>query len=91
MAVLIGGISGVSKINTITSNQYYKGLNNRYDNRFKKLRKLGFKLHREFMVWYIKDPITNIDIKMGRGISNEFVYHADKRSFEDKIKRMINK
>ena len=30
-----------SKINSLTPNQYYKGLNNRYDNRLKKLKILA--------------------------------------------------
>lgn len=83
--VFIGGIGAVGKINKLTSNQYYKGLSNRYDKRFKKLRKLGFKLNREYMLWHI-NPITNAGIKNGFYMSNEFVYHADKRSFEDRIR-----
>jgi len=77
-----------NKINTLTSNQYYKGLNNRYDNRIKALIKSGFLLNREFMVWY-KNPFRQIDLKNHRLLSNEFVFHADKRSYDEKVKRMI--
>ena len=75
----------IKKILTLSSNQYYKGLNNRYDNRVKKLKKLGFSLNREYMQWY-KKYFTIPDFKNGRVMSNEFVYHSDNRSFLDRIK-----
>jgi len=39
-------MSTTKKIQSLTPNQYYKGLNNRYDNRVKKLKKQGFSLNR---------------------------------------------
>jgi len=89
MAVFIGGIGATSKkLRSLTSNQYYKGLNNRYDKRLKKLTKMGLKLNREYMLWYRTSPITQSDIKNHRLMSNEFVMHADDRAFIDKLNRM---
>jgi len=90
MATFLGAISGSKDLMNLTSNQYYKGLNNRYDNRYNKLRKLGFKLDRERMLWHIQ-RITQSDVNNGRLMSNEFVYHADKRSFEDRVKQVRRK
>ena len=75
------------KLQSLTSNQYYKGLNNRYDNRIKKLMKASFLLNREFMVWY-KGTFYISDLKNHRLMSNEFVFHADNRAFNDKVSRM---
>ena len=76
-----------SKINSLTPNQYYKGLNNRYDNRLKKLKKDGFLLNREYMTWY-KRSFNMTDLKNLRLMSNEFVMHSDNRAFTDKVNRM---
>jgi len=76
-----------NKLQSLTSNQYYKGLNNRYDNRVKKLKKNGFSLNREYMTWY-KRSFNMTDLKNHRLMSNEFVFHSDNRSFTDKINRM---
>jgi len=75
------------KLQSLTSNQYYKGLNNRYDNRLKKLMKAGFSLNREFMAWY-KGTFYINDLKNHRLMSNEFVMHSDNRAFTDKVSRM---
>ena len=80
-------MSNTKKIQSLTSNQYYKGLNNRYDNRLKKLMKAGFLLNREYMTWY-KGTFRIIDLKTHRLMSNEFVFHADNRAFADKVSRM---
>ena len=76
-----------SKINSLTPNQYYKGLNNRYDNRLKKLKKDGFLLNREYMTWY-KRSFNMTDLKNHRLMSNEFVMHSDNRAFTDKVNRI---
>jgi len=75
-----------SKINTLTSNQFYKGLNNRYDNRVKKLKKIGWKYDRQEQTWSADTGIMSIILQK---MSNEFVYHADKRAFDDTIKRSV--
>lgn len=76
-----------SKLQSLTTNQYYKGLNNRYDNRIKKLMKAGFSLNREYMNWY-KGTFRINDLKNHRLMSNEFVMHSDNRAFTDKVSRM---
>lgn len=75
------------KLQSLTPNQYYKGLNNRYDNRLKKLKKDGFSLNREYMTWY-KKSFNMTDLKNHRLMSNEFVMHSDNRAFNDKVSRM---
>ena len=89
MAVFIGGIGATSKtLKSLTSNQYYKGLNNRYDNRLKKLMKLGLKLNREYMMWHKSDQFSINDAKNHRYMTNEFVMHSDNRSLSDKLDRI---
>jgi len=80
-------MSTTKKIQSLTPNQYYKGLNNRYDNRVKKLKKQGFSLNREYMTWY-KRSFNMTDLKNHRLMSNEFVMHSDNRAFNDKTSRM---
>ena len=76
-----------TKLQSLTSNQYYKGLNNRYDKRVTKLKKDGFSLNREYMTWY-KRSFNMTDLKNHRLMSNEFVMHSDNRAFTDKVSRM---
>lgn len=86
MSVFLGAIK--KGINDLTSNQYYKGLNNRYDKRITKLKKLRFKLDRDSMQWHI-GQFREFEVKLGRYMSNEFVMVADNRSFNDKLNRML--
>ena len=86
---MIGKIGATaSKLKSLTSNQYYKGLNNRYEKRLKKLISLGIKLNREFMLWHKSKDFNNIYAKNHRYMTNEFVMHSDDRAFNDKISRM---
>ena len=81
----------MSKLKSLSSNQYYKGLNNRYDKRVSKLRKLKFNLYREAMFWYNpnkmgKKPENFTRVELMRDVmSNEFVYHADSRAFDERL------
>ena len=89
MAVFIGGIGATSKkLRSLTSNQYYKGLNNRYDKRLKKLMKMGLKLNREYMMWHKSDMFNLLDAKNHRYMTNEFVMHSDDRALSDKLDRI---
>ena len=71
-------------INDLTSNQYYKGLNNRFDNRVKKLFKLGFVYNRDKVAF--KSPLYT-ETNPNAWISNSTIMHSDKRHFN----KLINK
>jgi hypothetical protein len=91
MTVFIGAVKKPNKISSLTSNQYYGGLNNRYDKRAKKLMKIGFKLNRELMAWHVRpySEFTIKDLTSARMlIPNGFVMYADNRAFNDKIREV---
>lgn len=66
------------KLSELTSNQYYKGLNNRFDNRVKKLLRKGFTYCREKAAY--KDPRW-ISTNPNAYVSNSVIMHSDKRHF----------
>ena len=71
-------------INDLTSNQYYKGLNNRFDNRVKKLLKLGFSYNKERVAF--KNPIWS-ELSPNAYISTSTIMHCDKRHFNNLINK----
>ncbi len=58
----------------LTNNQYYKGLNNRFDNRCKKLRKLGYKYNKDKAGYTYGNMPSSL-------IHNAVIMHSDKRHF----------
>jgi len=64
------------KIDNITLTQYYKGLNNRFDNRIKKLIKLGYLYFKEEVQFKVRPSQIY-------GISNSQVMHMDKRAWNN--------
>ena len=72
----------------LTSNQYYKGLNNRYDKRVTSLLKDGFILNREYMCWH-KGKFSFNSFNNSRYITNQSVMIADKRYFKDMLERYL--
>jgi hypothetical protein len=63
-------------INELSSNQYYKGLNNRFDNRCKKLRKLGYIYNKELNIFK-----PNFCINSSFHIGTAEIMYSDKRHF----------
>ena len=64
----------------LTKNQYYKGLNNRFDNRVKKLIKNGFYYDPILIGFRLKNrPQTNNN----NFILNSVVMHSDKNHFNN--------
>lgn len=61
-------------ISKLTPHQYYKGLNNRFDNRVKKLLKQGYKYNKELVGFVYKNFKNSF-------ISNATIMHSDKRHF----------
>lgn len=61
-------------IDKLTAQQYYKGLNNRFDNRVKKLLKQGYKYNKELVGFVYKNFKNSF-------ISNATIMHSDKRHF----------
>jgi hypothetical protein len=82
MAVLLGAIKD------LTSNQYYRGLNKRFDNRVKKLSRAGFYYDKEYNA-FIPKKYKNKEAKFKEHykISNELIMHADNRVFNNLIIR----
>jgi hypothetical protein len=66
---------------SLSSNQYYRGVNNKFKNRTKDMHKMGFKYDKEAVGWHHPAGPQ----KPGERISNEFIMHADKRSFNDRV------
>ena len=66
-------------INDLTSNQYYRGLNKRFDNRVKKMLKRGFV--------YLKDSnsFNGLYSSVLNAVPAPVVMHCDKRHFEQII------
>lgn len=62
----------------LTDNQYYKGLNNRFDNRCKKLIKIGYKYNNDKVGYIFRNMPSSL-------ISNAIIMHADKRHFNKLI------
>lgn len=90
-AGFIGATS--SKLKSLTSNQYYKGLNNRFDKRVKKLKKLNAQYSREEKGFYPKGQFKGQEIDLKRALKrgyfmdNTFLMFADNRAFEDRLKK----
>ena len=89
--VLLGCKSGIgatgSKLKSLTSNQYYKGLNNRFEKRVSKLIKAGYRYDKEFPGFYPSTISKMVAKSRGRLLHNQFVMHADSRAFNDELKR----
>jgi len=83
MAVLLGAIKDLTK------NQYYKGLNNRFDNRIKKLIRAKYKFSKKHNGWY-KGWNEENEKKQGRMILNPSILFADNRAFNDMFYRGYN-
>jgi hypothetical protein len=84
MSIFLGAVKD------LTSNQYYKGLNNRFDNRSTKLRRAKYKFSKEYNGWYQGSNPDN-EKKMGRMISSSVVMYAENRAFNDLFLRRFNK
>lgn len=74
----------VNQINNLTSNQYYGGINRRYDKRINILIKAGFVHDRQTNFWCHK---TNVRLKNCGRIHNSEVMHCDKRHFDMLIEK----
>ncbi len=80
----------------LSSNEYYGGLNNRFDKRTALLSKMNLRYNKEVVgymrayntqndkkgKWYFQD----IDVKNRRFISNSAILYADNRAFTDLLK-----
>lgn len=66
----------MNQINNLTSNQYYGGINRRYDSRVKILLRAGFYWNKQKEMWQHK---RHFNYK--GGIHNSVVMHCDKRHF----------
>ena len=83
MSIFLGAVK-----KDLTSNQYYKGLNNRFDNRVTKLKRAKYKYSKEFNGWYRVNPSS--EKKNGRLIDNASVMYAENRAFNDIFLRRFN-
>ena len=72
----------------LTSNQYYKGLNNRFEKRVSKLRKAGFKYDKSLPGFYPKKSTYDAAKRRGAFLHNQFVMHADERAFREQLQRI---
>jgi len=70
----------MANLKNLTSNQIYKGLNNRFDNRVRKMIKLGFRYNKE-LVCFEKGPYNKVVI------NNTFVMYVDKFFFNIEISK----
>ena len=68
------------KTSELSSNQYYKGLNNRYDSRVAMLLKVKYVLDRSTMTWY-----SRRDHAKAHGVSNSTVMYADSRAWREMV------
>ena len=62
----------------LTNHQYYKGLNNRFDNRVKKLLKAGLFYDKNLIGFRVKNRIQT---NPNNYILNSIIMHSDKRHF----------
>jgi len=77
------------KVHEITSNQYYGGLNNRFDNRCVLLHRAGFIFDKERTGFYNPLETYQTDYQRARNfIPNMKVMHSDKRAFVDNISQL---
>ena len=72
---------------SLTNNEFYGGLNKRFKSRTQKMAKMGMQYDKEKVGW--SHPGNGSYILRGQPISNEFVLHADKRSFHDRLARHV--
>lgn len=87
--ILLGRIGATgSKLKSLTSNQYYKGLNNRFEKRVAKLKKAGYAYDKDFPGFYPKGLNKMVIKSRGHWLHNQFVMHADSRAFNDKLKEI---
>ena len=85
MAVLLVAISKKD----LSQNQYYKGLNNRFDNRIKKLLRAKYSYSKQYNGWY-KGSNPENEKKQGRMIDNASILYAENRAFNDLFLRRFN-
>ena len=83
MSIFLGAVKDLS------SNQYYKGLNNRYDNRVNKLMRAKYSYSKKYNGWYKGSNFEN-EKKNGRLIDNASVMYAENRAFNDIFLRRFN-
>jgi hypothetical protein len=62
----------------LTNYQYYKGLNNRFDNRVKKLLKAGLFYDKDLIGFRVKNRMQT---NPNNYILNSVIMHSDKRHF----------
>ncbi len=75
-------------VNKITSNQYYAGLNRRFDKRAKLLIRFGFLAnYNEYGGFYEKPSHYNLHKKIM--VSNYLIMHADKRAWLDFLRSVL--
>lgn len=68
-------------INQLTSNQYYRGVNRRYDKRVKRLLSIGFRfVHNEFGSFLVKGTGQK-----PRVLANTFIMAASSRQYYDRL------
>jgi hypothetical protein len=73
----------------MTSNQYYGGLNKRFDTRFALLHKCGFRRHDEFPELLIRPNGTNP--KSAHRITTDLVMNASNRVWIDHISLVLRR
>jgi len=73
-------------MNSLTNHQYYKGLNNRFDNRVKKLVKAGLFYDKELIGFRVRNRNQS---NPNNYILNSIIMHSDKRHFNLTLNNMI--
>jgi len=68
----------------LTSNQYYAGLNRRFDKRMRLLAFMGYDMRRNEHNCYTKQLQENWHGRIA-SINASFIMHADKRAFLDEL------
>lgn len=71
----------------LTSNQYYGGLNRRFDARIRLLRKLNFSYDRETRCYYSKHE--HYRRKKLNGIQLAMVMHSDRRAWRERLAGLV--
>lgn len=83
-SALLPKMIGMSK--TLTSNQHYKGLNNRFDRRAARLRQLGF-AYRSLVPGIA--CFTRMRMAREQNILAATAMHADQRTWHDQLRLVL--
>ena len=81
----------ITMLHDLTSNQYYGGINRRFDKRSKLLRKLGFEYMRieEWGFAVFTRGKNHIYSRKNSTLPVAFVQHADQRAFIDGVRSAL--